>query len=159
MDKPAAASDIMVSDLVTLSPETDVLEAIDLLLEHHISGAPVVDDQGRLLGVLTELDCIRRLAEAASNGIPAQTVGLCMSRDVATVRESTDLLTISDLFRNSRVRRLPLLRGDRLVGQITRRDLLQAFNTVLQQTPPTERGAAFLYLSALHDSRDHAPIR
>jgi CBS domain-containing protein len=138
------AKDIMTTKLVTVSPHMDVFQAIGYLLKHRISGAPVVE-QGKLLGVISERYCMRVLIESAYEQLPTTEVGAFMDKDLGrTVPDDMDLLSIARIFLDTHYRRLPVLHDGRLVGQISRRDVLRAaheLSTVVQ-----EREAAILYL-------------
>ena len=133
----------------------DVFDAIGLLLKHRISGAPVIDSEWHLLGIFSEKDSMRVLLEAAYDQIPTTQLFAFMDTDVHTIDEETDLLTIAQIFRTAPYRRLPVVRGDKLVGQVSRRDVLQAAHQ-LQAVAP-DRETALLYLSSLIDRND-API-
>ncbi|MEX0716849.1 MAG: CBS domain-containing protein [Planctomycetaceae bacterium] len=155
MNAPLLARDIMVTQLVTLSPEMDVYDAIGLLLRHRISGAPVLDDDRTYLGVFSEKCCMGVLVEAAYDGLPSTRVGEFMQCDSIAIDEETDLLTIAQIFQRSGNRRLAVLRDGKLVGQISRRDVLRATHELLAPRP--NREAALLYLSGII-SREEAPI-
>jgi CBS domain-containing protein len=148
------AGDIMVTKLTVLRPETRVDEAIGLLLAHRISGAPVVDADYNLVGILSEKDCIHAQMQAIHDRMPPLPVSEVMSTDLKTINESTDLLTIAHFFISNSVRRLPVVEGDRLVGQISRRDLMRAIHRVVNEAE--HHDSAFLYLSAV-GSRDKIP--
>ena len=75
------AKDILVSKLVTLPPHADVFDAIHLLLKHRITGAPVIDETGQLLGVFSDKSCMNVLAAALSNWDDAHPLGVGMQRD------------------------------------------------------------------------------
>lgn len=156
MQTPLVAKDIMVTRLVTLSPRMDVFEAIGLLLKHRISGAPVVDEQQNYLGVFSERSSLSVLVEAAYDGLPTTEVFAFMDVEARTITEETDLLTIAQIFLNTHARRLPVVREGKLVGQISRRDVLRAAFGLMTQTPP-DREKALLYLSSLV-AREEAPI-
>jgi CBS domain-containing protein len=154
MAAPINAQKIMTSKLTTLRPETDVFDAIDRLLSKGISGAPVVDDDGKLVGILSELDCINRLVQAAHDAEPTGSVGAFMSRTLRTVGPQTDLLTIAHIFVSEHIRRLPVIDdAGKLLGQISRRDLLRAFNDLVHAGP--KREPKLLYLSALFERTEH----
>jgi CBS-domain-containing membrane protein len=150
-DQTLLARDIMVRRVFTLRTEQDVYEAVDLLLGRDDSGAPVVNDAFELVGVLSEKDCISALMRAFTERLPASTVADAMTREVRTIRPDTDLLTIAHLFKNHAFRRLPVVDGRRLVGQVRRRELLTALASVLREDPHYE--AALLYLSAVDVER------
>jgi len=123
------ARDIMTQRLVTLHPDMRALEAAGVLLEHRISGAPVVDDDGNLLGLLSEYDCLRAVASAEydlDDRDSIATVSDLMTHECHTVSSDLDLFGIAQKFVTLRVRRLPVLEDDRLIGQVSRRDALRA---------------------------------
>ncbi len=155
MTRSLLAKDIMVTKLVTLTPQMDVFEAINLLLRHRISGAPVVDGDRRLVGILSEKCCMRVLVDAAYDQMPTTETFAFMDAEPLTVTEETDLLTIAQIFLSTSFRRLPVLRDGVLVGQISRRDVLRAAHKLSEHAP--NRESAFLYLSSLVD-RQEAPI-
>lgn len=155
LSTPTLAKDIMVTKLVTLRPQMDVFEAIGLLLRHQISGAPVVTDDRRLVGIFSEKCCMRVLVEAAYEQLPSTEVFAFMDVNVLTIDENTDLLSIAQIFRDKPYRRLPVLRGDELIGQVSRRDVLQAAHRLSAIAP--DRETVLLYLSSLVEIRE-API-
>jgi len=155
MSGPILAKDIMTTRLVTLSPEMDVFDAIGLLLKHRISGAPVIDRNGKLLGMFSEKCSMSALVEAAYNQLPTTEVFAFMDTNFRTVTEDTDLLTIAHIFKDSPFRRLPVLRDDQIIGQISRRDVLRAAHKLTAVASGQESG--LLYLSSLV-GRDEAPI-
>lgn len=155
MQKPVLAKDIMVTRLVTLSPHMDVFEAIGLLLKYQISGAPVLDPQRNLLGVLSEKCCMSALIDATYDQMPGNEVCCFMDRQPRTVEEDTDLLTIVQIFLHESYRRVQVVRDGKLVGQISRRDVLRAAHKLTEIAP--DRETALLYLSSLME-RNEAPI-
>lgn len=120
------AEDCMVREVVTVRPDTDAYDAIALLLKHRISGMPVVDESGKLVGILSEIDCLETLIDSRYHNMPTALVKDLMSRDLQTVSPDTDILKIAELFLHERYRRLPVLDKGRLVGQVSRRDVLRA---------------------------------
>jgi CBS domain-containing protein len=140
------AQDVMVRDVVTVGPGTDVVEAIKLLSEHDISALPVVDEDHHLVGVLSEADLITReeigaephhswwvetlmpaskLAEefAKSHG---KKVSEVMSTEVITADEETDIAEIAALLERHRIKRIPIIHQGELVGIVSRSNLIQA---------------------------------
>ena len=126
MDDKRTAADYMSKDLVVLSPTMDVHEAIRRLIEHNLSGAPVIDNLGNLVGILTQRDCMAVALNAAYHQTEGGTVADYMSKDVETMETTTDLVVVIERFHRSRYRRFPVMSGTRLVGQISRRDILRA---------------------------------
>lgn len=155
--KPTLARDIMVTRLVTLRPDMDVFDAIEQLVKHQVSGAPVVDEAGNFVGVFSERCSISLLLAANFDGAPTNRIEPFVDRDVETVSPDTDLLTIAERFLNSEHRRLPVLDAGRLVGQISRRDVLKAAHKLLQQPAVPTEESNLLYLSGVVERKD-API-
>ena len=147
--QPVVARDIMVTKLVTLNPEMDVFEAIDVLLKYRISGAPVVDADGYYLGVFSERSSISLLLAAAYDGAPTNRIESFIDADADTISLETDLLTIAQTFLSSQSRRLPVIEEGKVIGQVSRRDLLRAAHRLLDMGQ--SEGASVLYLSGLSD--------
>jgi len=120
------AEDCMARTVVTVHPEMDAYEAIALLLKHEISGVPVVDPSGKLVGILSERDCLQTLLGAEYHDLPAALVEDLMTPEVQTITPDTDILKIAELFLNGKFRRFPVVDKGRLVGQVSRRDVLRA---------------------------------
>lgn len=119
------ASDIMAKKLLTLRPEDDIYDAIAALISRKFSGAPVVDGSGALVGVLSEKDCLRLLADGSMHELPGGRVADYMTRNVETVLPSTDIVSLAGHFLRNNYRRLPVVTAEgRLVGQVSRRDVL-----------------------------------
>jgi CBS domain-containing protein len=119
--------DFMVTKLVTLSPDMDVVEAIGILLKHRISGAPVLEPSGKLLGVLSERGTMRLLLDAAYDQLPTSHAEPFINRDLGRiVSEEANLVDVARSFLMDHYRRLIVLRDDKLAGQISRRDVLSA---------------------------------
>lgn len=124
----ATAADIMTRDLVVFRPDESIRTAIDRLLHHRISGAPVVGEGRRLLGTLSEGDCLRALSAGSYDGEPVAAEHLVrdlMNREPLTVTPSTDIYAVTHAFVNNDVRRLPVVDGGTVVGQVSRRDVLR----------------------------------
>ncbi len=156
MQGPAVAQDIMVTNLVTLAPSMDVFDAIDLLLKNRVSGAPVIDDQGEFLGVFSEQSCLELLVDAAYEQLPSTQLMPFIETEAPTIAEDADLLTIARTFLRTTTRRLPVLRDGRLVGQISRRDVIGSAHKLMAVS--RGKGSDLLYLSSLL-SREEAPIK
>jgi len=121
------ARDFMVSQITTVSADNDVFDAIDHLLKRRISGAPVIDGRGQFLGVFSEKTAMRVLAAAAHDQLPGTNVGSYMNTDRARIiSRNTNLLEVAELFLTTPFRRLPVLEGEQIHGQISRRDVLRA---------------------------------
>ncbi len=153
MPSTRTARDIMREKLVTFTSETSVMEAVEALLKNRISGAPVVDVNGVLLGVVSELDCTNHLVHALTHNEPTGFVAEVMNSDVKTVSPDATLLTLAHHFNQLRVKRLPVVdRHGKLLGQVSRRDLMQKLFEMARPTRPKKSKP--LYLSAIHESSD-----
>jgi len=149
------ASDVMTQRIVSVAPETTVVEAIQLMLQNHISGLPVIDSAGNLVGVVTEGDFLRRvetgtqrkrsrwlellvgprtLAEdyAHSHGRKVEEV---MTVDPVTITEDTPLEAVVRVMERRRIKRVPVVRGKAVVGIVSRSNLMHALAS-LGGSPP-----------------------
>lgn len=126
MERAKTAADYMTSDVIVLRPEMDLQRAMRVLLKSSISGAPVVNAGGRVVGLLTEKDCFRVVFQASYHHEPCGPVSQYMSTTVETIEVETSVIDVLDLFLRSRYRRFPVVSGNRLVGIISRRDALRA---------------------------------
>jgi len=118
--------DYMSRKLVTFHPRTNVVEALGTILDHHITGAPVVDDDGRLVGVLSEVDVMRIVIQDSYYDEGKGIVADYMSAQVDTVDPDEDIYTLAERFLSEHRRRYPVVKDGKLLGQISRRDVLQA---------------------------------
>ena len=118
--------EFMAKQLITFQSDTPIETAMESFLENKISGGPVLDDQGKLVGVLSEKDCMRTLFESSYYNNLGGFVKEYMSTDLKTINIHDTLSNVADEFIKSRFRRFPVMEGDKLVGQISRRDILRA---------------------------------
>jgi CBS domain-containing protein len=125
MTRLPTVRDLMDTDFVVLRPDMSVAEAIDILLEHRITGAAVVDQGDQLVGLLSERDCLQTLLRGAYDQTPSGLVSDYMDRDFATVSPETDVFELAEMYVNRVNRRFLVVHDGKLVGQITRRDLLR----------------------------------
>jgi CBS domain-containing protein len=116
--------DVMTVGVVTVAPDTPVKEVASLLVGARISGLPVIE-QGRLVGIISESDLLP-LREGAS-GAPVQTAADVMSRKVVSLVEGMTVTQAARVLQRHRVKRAPVMRGDALVGIVTRADLLRPY--------------------------------
>jgi len=128
--KSGMVKDYMAHTLVTFKPETDVLDAVHELVTRRIAGAPVVDDAGNLLGMLSEYDCMKVALNAGYHGNWGGPVREFMSEGVRTVDADMSIIDLAQEFITTRFRRFPVMQGTRLVGQISRRDVLRALEAI-----------------------------
>lgn len=118
--------DYMTPDVVSLTPGTDVHVAIDTLLKHRISGAPVLDDEGEIIGVLSIKDCLKVAFGASYYREPAGRVSDIMSSPAHTIDADSDIVEVAEHFMNSQYRRFPVTSKGSLAGVISRYDVLRA---------------------------------
>lgn len=118
--------DIMATKLLTFTPETSIHKAIHLLLEKRLSGAPVLDTDGNLVGVLSKKDCLKIVFSTGYHHDHGGQVREYMSTNIETLDAKTDLIEAAQHFIKSSFRRFPVMQGGRLVGQISRHDVLKA---------------------------------
>jgi len=119
---------VHVTKLITFSPDQTISEAIDIILEKRISGAPVLEKTGRLVGMLSEKDCLRLIIDRAYHNLPNahNKVSDYMTKEIRTVSAELDIVTVANRFLVSPVRRFPVVEDDVLIGQVSRRDILKA---------------------------------
>ncbi len=111
----------------TLSPETDIMDAVDFLLEKRVTGALVANGKGELVGILTEFDCLKLLTLGGRDGnVPKGTVMDYMTTEVQTIPPTMDIYYVAGLFMIENFRRFPVVEDGRIVGAITRFDVLRA---------------------------------
>lgn len=117
--------DFMDTRVTTVRADTDILVAIESLLKNHVTGAPVVDDEGRIIGMLSEKDCLKLLATGHGADFPDGKVESFMTTELTTISPETDVYFAAGLFLRSSFRRLPVVQDGKLVGAITRFDILR----------------------------------
>jgi len=125
MSKIPLVQDFMTKDVITLSPEMDIYDAILKLMKHDVSGAPVVEED-LLLGMLSEKDCMGLFAAAAYSNLPRGTVAEYMIMHPETVGPTADLFMVAGIFMHRPYRRLPVVEGEKLIGIVSRPDVLRA---------------------------------
>jgi len=126
MQKSITVREFMAANLVTFTPDMEILRAIHALVEKRISGATVVDERGNVVGMLSEQDCMKVALHAAYHGELGGRVSEYMSTEVKTIDVDASILEVAELFLNAPYRRYPVMDDNRLVGQISRRDVLRA---------------------------------
>lgn len=119
-------TDFMSKDLVTLTPDMEINRAMNILLDRRISGAPVLDSDGFLIGVLTKRDCLKAALDASYYRDWGGRVEAYMSHPVTTIEASMDVISATNLFIEKPFRRFPVMDSGKLVGQLSRTDALRA---------------------------------
>jgi CBS domain-containing protein len=169
------AMDVMRYRVVTVAPDSTVAEAARLMLHHGISGLPVVDAKGALAGIVTEGDLLRRAETGTEKKRPhwlefflgpgklageyVQTHGRkvdeVMTRKVVIVAKDAALDTVVDLMERHRIKRLPVVEGGRLVGIVSRANLLQALAQLAPAAPPVKASDAEIRAKVLDEIDRH----
>jgi CBS domain-containing protein len=153
------AKDIMTSPVVTVEPDVGVLQAVRIMLQRRMSGLPVVEKDGRLVGIVTEGDFLRRAETGTQRRRPrwleflvgpgrlaqdyarshGRKVNEVMTPDPITIGENASLDEIVKLMEKRQIKRVPVVRGDKVVGIVSRANLLHALASVARETKPAER--------------------
>jgi CBS domain-containing protein len=126
------AKQAMSKGLVTFREDMDILEAVRILIEKRISGAPVTDRLGNLVGMLTERDCLQIALDAGYHSHNGGQVSGFMTKEVKAIESETPVMEIAELFAKTHYRRLPILDHGRLIGMISRRDVLKLLSNAWQ---------------------------
>lgn len=121
--------DYMTTDLVTVGPQTDITHVVQILFDNDISGVLVVNDADELVGILTERDCIATASSAGYYDELGGPASAFMSTPVETVAPDENLVDVAIRMTNSIYRRFPVLDDGKLVGLISRRDVLRALGS------------------------------
>jgi predicted transcriptional regulator len=121
-------ADYMATKLITFSPHQTMQEAMETLLKHKISGAPVVDEDGSLIGVVSEGDCLKEIVRGKYNNTPSlpALVSDYMATEVISITPDKNIFEAANTFLRLRFRRFPVIENGKLVGQIIQRDIMRA---------------------------------
>jgi CBS domain-containing protein len=174
------AGEIMTRRVVSVSPEDSVLHAVQQMLQHRISGLPVVDSAAELIGVVTEGDLLRRAETGTRHQRPrwlefllgparmaseyvhtsGRKVGEVMTADPITITEDTPLEQAVQLMEKHRIKRLPVLRGRKVAGIVSRANLLHALASLAREAPaaPADDHAIRDRLIAHLEQQSWAPL-
>ncbi len=174
------AQDVMMPRLICTHPEDSILQAARLMLQNHISGLPVVDAGGNLVGIITEGDFLRRAETGTERRRPrwfefligpgklageytlshGRKVAEVMTDQLHTVMEDTPLDEIVRLMERHRIKRLPVLRGSKLVGIVTRSNLMRAVVSLMHDAPETAKDDVSIRarLNEVMQSHQWAPV-
>lgn len=131
-DKPAGqailVSDFMTKKLITFKPNQSVLHVMDKLIKYRISGGPVVNDAGELVGIISEGDCIKQISESRYFNMPMSETKVedHMIKSVETIDGNLNIFDAANKFLNSKRRRFPIVKDGKLIGQISQKDILKA---------------------------------
>ncbi len=146
------AAEVMSRDVIAISSDAPLAQAVQLMLEAKVSGLPVLDTEGRPVGMLTEGDLMRRAETGTEGAAPGwfavlfmpgrlaaqyvqthgRRVAEIMTPDVTAVEEATPLADVVELMRRRRIKRVPALRGEKIVGIVSRADLMRVLAEALR---------------------------
>jgi CBS domain-containing protein len=149
------AHQIMTRSVISVTPDTTIVEAANIMLQRHVSGLPVVDETGKLVGVVSEGDFLRRseigtqrkrgrwlkfiLGPGKSAGDfiheHGRKVSDVMTTSPVTITEDAALAEIADIMEQNNIKRLPVVRSDKIVGIVSRANLLQAVTSLAREVP------------------------
>lgn len=135
--RPAVTvADYMSSKLITFHPDQHMDEVINSLLKNRISGAPVVNDDGELVGVISEGDCMKEVARGKYNNMPNLTgkVSEHMTIGVISISPELNIFDAANMFLEKRIRRFPVVSYGKLLGQISQKDIMRAVHNLKSTT-------------------------
>ena len=129
-------SDIMTTQLVLFTPEQSIHDVMQAFIKYRISGGPVVDEKGKLVGVISEADCMKEISDSRYFNMPIldKSVGHFMTENVDTIESTLSVFDAAAKFSKSSRRRYPVLEKGRLVGQVSRKDIVIAALNMKSQT-------------------------
>jgi len=126
----------MSRQLVTFRPDQTMEEVIKILLTKNISGGPVIDEENKLCGIISEGDCLKEVVKGKYNNSPNLSgyVREHMATEVKYVHPEMNIFELAQMFLNMRLRRFPVLQDGKLVGQISQKDIMRAVQKLKDTT-------------------------
>jgi len=145
MDQYPSVTKFMATKLITFTPDTDIRTVIETMVKKKISGAPVLNEKKELVGMISEVDCLHILLDGPYNREPSKkgTVGELMSKSVRTISADKSILDAAYEFVNAGYKRLPVTEDGKLIGQISRSDILRAVQKIkpkIKHVPDSWKG-------------------
>ena len=122
-------SDYMTTKIISFKEEQSIEEVIEALIKNRISGGPVVNEKNELIGIISEGDCMKQISESRYYNMPIdkkRTVGKAMVREVETIDGNMNIFDAANKFVESKLRRFPIIKDGKLIGQISQKDVLKA---------------------------------
>lgn len=125
---PILVEDYMTRNLITFQKDQKVIEVMEALIKNKISGAPVVDEKGELVGIISDGDCMKQISESRYYNMPIGDMKIedFMDADVTTIDRKVSIFDCANLFYKHNCRRFPIVENGKLIGQISRKDVLCA---------------------------------
>ncbi|PKG42440.1 CBS domain-containing protein [Psychroflexus sp. MES1-P1E] len=120
--------DCMSQNMILFNKAQSIIEVVEILIKFRVSGGPVVDDQKRVIGIISEGDCVKQISESRYYNMPMEDVSVekYMSKDVNTISPDVSLFDAANLFLKSKRRRFPVVENDRIIGIVSQKDILRA---------------------------------
>jgi CBS domain-containing protein len=143
MPSKLTARDLMQTDVLSVTPETPLVDVHRLFLEEEIHGAPVIDDSGRVRGVISSNDLLRAVLDA-EDGTTRHTEMIAediMARELVSIPSNTPVAEIARVMRGQRIHRVLVIDDGELLGLVTTFDLMRAFDDAAPALPPIPRQA------------------
>lgn len=121
-------ADVMTKNIITFQEEDSIHDVMKALIKHRISGGPVVNSAGNLIGIISEGDCMKEISDSRYFNMPIldKSVGYFMTRKVETLPATMSLFDAASKFHKTGRRRFPVLLNGNLVGQVSRKDIVIA---------------------------------
>ncbi|KKL48881.1 hypothetical protein LCGC14_2321060, partial [marine sediment metagenome] len=125
---PIMVTDYMTRNLVTFTPDQSILAVMELFAKHNISGGPVLDDSGFLVGIISEADCMKTISESRYFNQPIldKSVEKFMTKEVETIPHDMSIFDAAGIFDKHNRRRLPVMEDGLIIGQISSGDIVTA---------------------------------
>ncbi|WP_405200272.1 CBS domain-containing protein [Christiangramia sp. LLG6405-1] len=125
---PMLVRDYMTEKLITFRENENIMDVVEKLIKHGISGGCVVNERNELLGIISEGDCMKQISDSRYYNMPMTdlTVGKRMISNVETIDGNMNVLDAAKIFIEKRFRRFPIVENNQLIGQISQRDVLKA---------------------------------
>jgi CBS domain-containing protein len=119
--------DCMSQSMILFTKEQSIIEVVETLIKFRVSGGPVVDEQKRVIGIISEGDCVKQISESRYYNMPMEdtSVERYMSREVETISPDVNLFDVANLFLKSKRRRFPVVEEDRIIGIVSQKDVLR----------------------------------
>ncbi|AFU68248.1 CBS_pair domain superfamily protein [Psychroflexus torquis ATCC 700755] len=120
--------DCMSQNMILFNKAQSIIEVVEILIKFRVSGGPVVDDQKRVIGIISEGDCVKQISESRYYNMPMEDVSVekYMSKEVNTISPDVSLFDAANLFLKSKRRRFPVVENDRIIGIVSQKDILRA---------------------------------
>lgn len=134
--QPVNAAEYMTRQLVTFKPDQTMDQVIKTLLQKKIAGGPVVDDDNRLVGIISEGDCLKEVVRGKYDHTPSLSgkVSEHMSKEVKSISPETNVFEVAQMFLTMKLRRFPVLEDGKLIGQISQKDVMKAVQQLRDTT-------------------------